>query len=368
MMLQDIVCGSPAMKVQEMLNGWYIRRVGRLYVRPNPSKTKQKIGGALTYAKNGLYRNCWKVDVPSLYPCIMERYEIYPGPEKDPDRAFLCLLSCIKEERLRLKELGRTDPDAKMRSEALKILINSFYGLLGSGQPHNNPDAAELVTAYGRKILVLMMETMENMGCEIAEADTDGIIASGAEPAAVIAAVNKALPEGISVGLEWTMPWVYIHAPKNYILYDGTKHICKGLFHKRDQPGLLNEFVFGFLDSALKNETECISYYNGMVDRIKTGRLPAETVTVKRKRSASMVNFGGLGNVGDKISYYVGTSPGGKEINVASGPYDVWHYVRYVDKLMAVLMKNVFKKDFATGKYPTRRMRKCADADLQTQT
>lgn len=367
MKLQDIVCGTPAMKIQEMINTWYHKSVGSMYRKPIPSARTQKVGGALTYANAGLYKNCFKLDVSSLYPSIMLRYEIDPGAEKDPDHAFLSLLKCITDERLALKELGKQDPDAKMREQSLKILINSFYGLLGSVQPHNNPEAAEKVTAYGRKILTLIVDCMEAAGVLVAEADTDGVIGQlGLEisdPALILDRVNTALPEGIAVELEWIMPWVYIHAPKNYILYDGSKYKYKGLFHKRDQPAILKEFIVEFINSALINRAEAIIYYNNTIAQIKNGQIPTEKLAVKRRISCAMVNFKHLGVQGDKISYYIGTDPNGKEININSGPYDVLHYVKYIDKLMVTLMKNIFKENFVLDKYPTRRKRECADAD-----
>jgi len=368
MKLQDIVCGTPAMKIQEMINTWYQKSVGSMYRRPKPYSTTQKIGGALTYANAGLYTNCFKLDVSSLYPSVMLRYEIDPGTEKDPDHAFLALLKCITDERLALKELGKQDPDAKIREQSLKILINSFYGLLGSGQPHNNPDSAEKVTAYGRKILTLMINVLEKAGVTVAEADTDGVLCAlgsdTTDPIQHLNQVNAALPEGIKVELEWVMPWVYIHAPKNYILYDGSKHIFKGLFHKRDQPALLKEFVTNFINFALISETDAISYYNKVLGQIRSGTMPIELLTVKKKHSKTMVNFSHLGKIGDKISFYIGTDADGKEANVNTGPYDVLHYVKYIDKLMVTLMKNIFKEDFVLdNKYPTRRKRKYADAD-----
>ena len=108
-MLQDIICSSTAMKIETMLEAYYIKSLGKyIYRRPVPESTKQKVGGALTYANVGLYRDCFKLDVSSLYPSIMLRYEIEPYG-KDPDHAFLMLLRCITDERLRLKELGKTD-------------------------------------------------------------------------------------------------------------------------------------------------------------------------------------------------------------------------------------------------------------------
>jgi hypothetical protein len=85
----------------------------------------------------------------------------------------------LTELRLHYKRLAKQgDAEANALQNALKILINSFYGFYGTGGlPFNDMEIASNITAKGRELLSKMMERASARGT-VVEADTDGIIVS----------------------------------------------------------------------------------------------------------------------------------------------------------------------------------------------
>lgn len=115
----------------------------------------QSFQGAISYGKAGIYNNCIRWDVSSLYPSIILTYNIY-SEEKDPNANFLKICKILTEQRLKnkrlAKETGEKYYDDLQNSE--KIGINSMYGFLGAnGLQFNSARHAEMVTRYGREIL-----------------------------------------------------------------------------------------------------------------------------------------------------------------------------------------------------------------------
>jgi hypothetical protein len=137
-------------------------------------KEKQKYEGALVYANTaGVYYNIITADVASLYPSIMLQEEGCSHP------LAKAKLKELTELRLHYKRLAKQgDAEANALQNALKILINSFYGFYGTGGlPFNDMQIASNITAKGRELLSKMMERASARGT-VVEADTDGIIVS----------------------------------------------------------------------------------------------------------------------------------------------------------------------------------------------
>lgn len=111
--------------------------------------------GAISFGIPGVYKNCFKQDVSSLYPSIMRQYEIY-NKRKDPNRHFLQMVEHFTLERLKNKKLAKDTGESKYKdlSESQKIGINSCYGALGApGLNYNHIPGADEVTRRGREIL-----------------------------------------------------------------------------------------------------------------------------------------------------------------------------------------------------------------------
>lgn len=114
-----------------------------------------KFPGAISIGNPGIYSNCYKVDVASLYPSIMIHYEIY-NREKDPEGNMLKILKTFTSERLKNKKLAKETGNSyyKDLEQSQKVGINSMYGFMGTaGLNFNYPEGAAEVTQRGREIL-----------------------------------------------------------------------------------------------------------------------------------------------------------------------------------------------------------------------
>jgi DNA polymerase, archaea type len=299
---QTMAIASPALKAQKIHQ--------RLLPGLEPDADGQSgfDGGTVELLKSGLHRNVAKIDVSSLYPSIMLRYGICS--RKDTENRFLGVLDYMRAERLRLKALGKQgDRSANFQEKALKVLINGSYGFFGTGYySFNDYEAAALVTAYGRKILDLMVEVVERCGGVTIEIDTDGIFFSHDDPETVADAVADALPEGIEIELELKQCGLYAPKAKSYVLVSPEgKTSVKGLFRKRNRYPLQNEFPIEFIKLYFTEGLEAAEgYYQDVRSQLASGDLPVEDLTITRKISTNEKNLVelGLGKQGDRVSYW----------------------------------------------------------------
>jgi DNA polymerase elongation subunit (family B) len=176
-------------------------------------------------------------DVASLYPSLL--LQIGRNPGSDTLGVFIPLLQALRDYRLRYKQLARNAPteaeraEAQARQSTFKILINSFYGYLGfSGARFGDGELAAEVTRRGRELLQALIDEFARQGCEILEADTDGIyLASAAyfdRPEALLALVVPILPPGIELEFDGRYAAMFCYKAKNYALYDGERIILRG--------------------------------------------------------------------------------------------------------------------------------------------
>jgi DNA polymerase, archaea type len=299
---QTLAIASPALKAQKihqrLLPG----------IEPDADKKSGFDGGTVELLKPGLTSNVSKIDVSSLYPSIMLRYGICS--RKDTENRFLGVLEYMRGERLRLKALGKSgDKSASFQEKSLKVLINGSYGFFGTGYySFNDYEAAALVTAYGRKILDLMVEVVERCGGMTIEIDTDGIFFSHDDPETVSKAVADALPDGIEIELELKHCGLYAPKAKSYVLVNPEgKTSVKGLFRKRNRYPLQNEFPIEFIKIYF---TQCLEaaevYYQEVRSMLTSGDLPVEDLTITRKISTNEKNLVelGLGKPGERVSYW----------------------------------------------------------------
>lgn len=145
-------------------------------------------GGYVMRSQPGLYQHVLVLDFKSLYPSIIRTFKIDPmglveglkTPDKaipgfkgaffSRDRHFLPeIISTLWEKR---DEAKRNNDVA--RSQAIKILMNSFYGILGSGGcPFYDPRLASSITLRGHEIMKKTAQWIEAAGYKVIYGDTD---------------------------------------------------------------------------------------------------------------------------------------------------------------------------------------------------
>ncbi|MFA6567805.1 MAG: DNA polymerase domain-containing protein [Victivallales bacterium] len=145
--------------------------------------------------------------------------------------------------------------------KALKILCNSFYGMMGYRHAHfADFAAAARVTAKGRDIMKTMIATLEKTGCRPIQADTDGCYfmlpgnmpETDAQFSLIQTAMKVALPGYLDVSIEGTWPGMLSLKKKNYALLE--KDECVSI-----TGGILkNKSDEGYVRRALETAAKCI--------------------------------------------------------------------------------------------------------------
>jgi DNA polymerase-2 len=155
-------------------------------------------GGHVLEPVTGVHRNVWVFDFKSLYPSIIRTVNIdplayvpEPAPTDDlirtPGGAFrrtAAILPGLLDNLFPRREAAKQAGD-EVASHAIKILMNSFYGVLGTPACRfYNPALANAITGTGREILLWSKRWFEEAGFRVLYGDTDSLfVASGSADA-----------------------------------------------------------------------------------------------------------------------------------------------------------------------------------------
>lgn len=118
-------------------------------------------------------------DYTSYYPSIMISYNI--APKHLHQKSFVKMMSFLKDTRVKCKHGGDVNviegvPN-DVAAEALKIVINSIYGKLGSDLFFLYDRFAQMqVTINGQLMTMTLIEELELNGIHVVSANTDGIV------------------------------------------------------------------------------------------------------------------------------------------------------------------------------------------------
>ncbi len=145
-------------------------------------------GGYVMSSKPGLYNNVLVLDFKSLYPSIIRTFKIDPlglvEGLKNPEDAIEGfkgayfsrdnhLLPAIITDLWAQRDQAKKDND-QARSQAIKIIMNSFYGVLGSGGcPFYDTRLASSITLRGHEIMQRTSSWIEQKGLQVIYGDTD---------------------------------------------------------------------------------------------------------------------------------------------------------------------------------------------------
>jgi DNA polymerase-2 len=144
-------------------------------------------GGYVMASQPGLYDNVLVLDFKSLYPSIIRTFQVDPfgltRPGENPVPGFLHAAFSRTESILPgiIKELWLKRDEAKRQnnrslSQAVKIIMNSFYGVLGSsGCRFFDPRLASSITRRGHEIIQRSRDYIEQQGHRVIYGDTDSV-------------------------------------------------------------------------------------------------------------------------------------------------------------------------------------------------
>lgn len=170
---------------------FYLPRLHKAgFVAPNLKDiqtTEHAAGGYVIEPEPGIYSNVVVLDFKSLYPSIIQTFKIDPYSliMKDVDTietlngykfsSSLHILPDFIDELMKQRDEAKKKKD-KQLSQAIKILMNSFYGVMGSyGCRFYHPDLPRAITGSGHKLLLGSKEFLEKKGLKVIYGDTDSL-------------------------------------------------------------------------------------------------------------------------------------------------------------------------------------------------
>ena len=354
----------------------------RKIVAPNVKDlelSEHSAGGYVLDPKPGIYDNVILLDFKSLYPSIIRTFKIDPysrlmsdinpvttpgGYKFSATEHFLPdFISQLMKQRTAAVSQG-----VKPLSQAIKILMNSFYGVMGStGCRFYHPHLPSAITSTGQWLLLQSKKHLESKGYEVVYGDTDSLFVKlkGDEGEDYQKNGNNIARElnsywssrlkdkfGVKSYLELDYEKYYrkfiitpargteTGAKKRYaglVVEDGKENLeFVGMeFVRSDWTKLAKEFQVELYERVLYNK-EIINWMNSFVDKVYKGEFDEKLVYRKRLRkdveeyvknvppqvrAARM-----LSDVGSTV-YYIITKRGPVPIELVPKDIDYQHYI-----------------------------------------
>jgi DNA polymerase elongation subunit (family B) len=276
-------------------------------------------GGFVYSPEPGLYDGIAVLDFASLYPTVMVSHNISPetldvdgcedefeieelgyGFCQDSKGFFPELIQRLVEERNSIKQQMESAPEEEMvslrsRSQARKILANSFYGYLGyEGARWYSREAAEATTFLGREYIRDAIDTAEEMELEVVYGDTDSVMLQGENidqrVEQYLERVNAELPEFMELEMEgyfergfFTSKESGEGAKKKYALLDpdGEMKITGFEFVRRDWSPIAKETQKEVLRLVLEEKPEeAAELVKKTVERMRSGEIDVKKLKI----------------------------------------------------------------------------------------
>lgn len=153
-------------------------------------------GGQVFEPVTGMHRNVMVFDFKSLYPSIMRTFNVdplgfVPADQDEADvirlangagfRRAPAILPRMLDDLFPRREAAKAAGDS-VASQAIKILMNSFYGVLGTPACRfHNVEIANAITGQGRHLLQWSKRWFETRGLDVLYGDTDSLFVRSTE-------------------------------------------------------------------------------------------------------------------------------------------------------------------------------------------
>ncbi|MEW6328742.1 MAG: DNA-directed DNA polymerase [Candidatus Micrarchaeota archaeon] len=328
------VCGATTGQLVEMLLINEAHRANTLV--PNKPSEEEVRRRSLTMIKGahvklpqaGIYENIAVFDFRGLYPSIIVSHNIDPSTinckcckpgearaHVSPTGSYFCqsrrglipsVLEKLTERRAELKrKLHALKPDSQeyrqlfARSQALKILSNSFYGYLAYARSRwYSKEAGESVTAWGRHYILETARKAEESGFNVLYIDTDGIFIllgdkKKEDALRFMDEINRELPEKMELELEgFYTRGVFVTkkgeagvgAKKKYALIgeDGRIKIRGFELVRRDWSRVARETQQRVLEAILKegSREKAMEIVRETIKELRSGKVPLEKLVI----------------------------------------------------------------------------------------
>ena len=292
--------------------------------KPTERDIKDRLNNPIegAYVKSpeaGIYDHIAVFDFRSLYPSIIIAHNIDPSTicndekeehfstplntlfKKSPIGIIPKVLRMLINERKEVKRAYKEDPNnisLGARSQALKIIANSFYGYLGYARSRwYSRDCAASVTALGRAYITKIMENAENAGFKVLYGDTDSIFLqlgskSKDDALGFMKQVNESLPEMMELELDGIYTrGVFVGkrgssggAKKKYALLSESGRIkIKGFeLVRRDWSNIARETQKKVLETILKegSKEKAVAILRDVIKELKAGNVAKKDLVI----------------------------------------------------------------------------------------
>lgn len=360
-------------------------------------------GGHVLESRAGLYENVLVFDFKSLYPSLIRTFNLDPISRAPADAAESAVLAApngarfVREPRGILPELLDRLMDEReaakvggqaVKANAIKILMNSFYGVLGSTASRLfAPDVANAITSFGQAVIQWAAEAARAAGFEVIYGDTDSLFvhvpgrSAGealAEAEVLRGVIGEAVQQriGTDYGCESRLELVFEKLYHRFFLPEirggkvGSKKRYAGLL--RDASGEHIEFVG--LEAVRRDWSEVSKRFQrelmqrvfhaqpveafvaGFVEQLRAGTYDADLVYRKAVRKPldaytkttppHVQAARKLGDASGRIVAYVVTRNGPEPIERLTAPPNYEHYIDHQIAPVADAVLHMLGKSF----------------------
>ncbi len=306
--------------------------------RPNETEIRIRLSNPIegAYVKTpepGIYNNIVIFDFRSLYPSVIISYNIDPSAicnnkecsdyyesptntkfDKNKKAIIPIIVNELVKQRIDIKKMYKKNQDSIIlgaRSQALKIIANSFYGYLGYARSRwYSRECAASVTAYSREYIKNTIKTAEESEFEVLYADTDSIFLLMNEKTKkdindFSKQINKMLPKSMDLELEdFYTRGIFVSkkskkeklgAKKKYALISESGKIkIKGFeLVRRDWSNIARSTQQTVLETILKNGSidEVLTIIKDIINKIRSGNIDLKYLVINTHLRKSIDNY-----------------------------------------------------------------------------
>jgi DNA polymerase, archaea type len=275
-------------------------------------------GGYVHAIRPGIYRWVVVLDFKSMYPSIIIARNLCfttlspTGTTIAPSGArFVAaseregiiprILSTLLADRDRFRQLGRAAATPELRDyydglqNAVKVLMNSFYGVLASSfYRFTNKEIGAAITSFARDAITSIIRALEADGHEVVYSDTDSVFVRSPHPTLAgsrefgESVARRFTHEGVTFEFQSVYEAFFSHgAKKRYVgrtVWPRDDLVIRGYENRRtDAFDYQSEALLEVFDLVLKGDTDgAIRRSRELVQAVRERQVPPERLVIAR--------------------------------------------------------------------------------------
>ncbi|MBR9680382.1 MAG: hypothetical protein GOU98_00995 [Candidatus Altiarchaeota archaeon] len=293
------------------------------YEKVSKRRSESYEGAFVKDPLRGLHSPISVCDFRSLYPTIIMAHNISPetvvskGENVSPSGTVFSLdregfipstLKSIFDERMELKAkmrtIKKTSHEYKIlhtRQNALKLVLNSFYGYLGYANARwYHLDSAKAITSWGRQYIKEIIEMADASGFTVVYGDTDSVMLTSTshtfetDVKNFIDTVNKKLPNPIKLELDgFFVRGVFVTKKRYALLSSDGNLVVKGLEKvRRDWSSLARDAQEKVIRLILENKVDDATIHvKALVKKLRAKEIPLDRLIIRTQLTKKLSSY-----------------------------------------------------------------------------